>query len=140
MCTCLRVTWGGAGGGGVTVLASGAQPCVLLCGLPDSRAWLQMAQRLRARISRRWLARPHGHRNGRTWTCTNPHVRLPPLFGVHSRQNPARGVCDKSQNTWPTAKLFLMAVSRRVRQHILAGVAAAGMLARCEGGTTGTST
>lgn len=36
MCTFLRVTWG-VGVGVGAVLANGAQPCVLLCGLPDSR-------------------------------------------------------------------------------------------------------
>lgn len=58
---------------------------------------------------------------------------------VYSQQNPARGraINDRS---FAYSELFLMAVSRRVRQHILAGVAAAGMLASCEGRTTGTST
>ena len=107
-------------------------------------AWLQMAQCLSTLLSRHidtnhW---PHGHSK---WTYEDMQTLICMTWSRISSKTSLlyRAKCCKIMNnsaTFVYSELFSRSVSHWVRQHTLAGVAAAGVLAHCEGRTTGTST
>jgi len=142
MCIYLRVI-----GWVRTVLARGALPCVLLCGLPDSQPsyrWHSVS----AVCSAGTLTQPNGHMIHRyTHKTASEHVwtsELACLGHVHPfhlwENSPMYQ--DKSRIsvngvTSAYKELLSKTLACLVRQ-ILAGVAAAGVLANPKGRTTGT--
>lgn len=133
MCMCRHVIgWVG------TVLAHGAamRAPMWASWLP---AWLQMAKCLSALLSRHTDTWPqqmhiHGHANCDIWNASSIMWELT----FYTKQKSCKMMFNSI--TFAYSEPFSRTVSCWVRQHTLAGVPAAGVLANCEGRTTGTST
>lgn len=132
-CVCMRL-----GGWVGTVLARGAQPCVLLCGLPDSRPgcrWRSVSALCSAGTLTQTIGHMdtwaqqmdiHGHANSHVYYM-HMHFQLCKNSLIYSEAKSCKIMYNGI--TFAYSELFSRTVSCWVRQHTLAGVAAAGVLA-----------